>query len=109
MVLLDVLYVPEFKFNLLFVSSFITSAHAMITFYHDSFLIQELHTKRMIGRGKMIEGLYVLDNYTLASAFSVKHVGSHIWHDRLGHSLKVLQIKRPYLELDFVVSPKDTY
>lgn len=121
MVLLDVLYIPKFKFNLLSVSSFIASAQAIISFYHDSFLIQEVTTKRRIGKGKRTEGLYVLDTNTSNSEglyildtntsnseISVNQVGSQIWHDRLGHpSAKVLQILKPPLQLKVVTSPKD--
>lgn len=109
LVLLDVLYIPEFKFNLLSVSSFIANTLVVISFYHDSFLIQELKTRKMIGKGKLIEGLYVLDTLPPVSELSVNQVCSHTWHARLGHpSGKILQLLKTKLHLDVLVSHKDT-
>lgn len=50
MVLHDVLYLPEFKFNLLYVGLLSDSGFAF-SFFPDHFLIQEILTMKTIGKG----------------------------------------------------------
>ena len=51
----NVLFVQQFKFNLLSVSALTSTANdhgLIISFFHDSFCIQEIHSKKMIGKGE---------------------------------------------------------
>lgn len=61
LVLHDVLFVPQFKFNLLSVSSLTLGSQTNTSFFRDHFKIQENTTKMMIGKGDKVQGLYVLD------------------------------------------------
>ena len=45
LILIDVLFIPQFQFNLLSVSALTTSSPLMFTFFNDHFVIQELHQK----------------------------------------------------------------
>lgn len=88
----NVLYIPQFRFNLLSVSSLATASKMIFTFHHDHFTIQENYTKRMIGRGKRLGDLYILDSEQSATKFNdspstanINHVDVQTWHSRLGH------------------------
>ena len=45
----DVLFVPQFKFNLISVSALSCGSQLIVSFLPDCFIIQELSTKKMIG------------------------------------------------------------
>lgn len=61
----DVLFVPQFKFNLLSVSFLTRKSSLSIRFFTNSCVIQELHTLKMIGSGEKVVELYVLDTSLL--------------------------------------------
>lgn len=79
----DVFYVPSFKFNLLSVSALLTNKTFTVTFSPNKFILQDSQ-QRMIGMGKLISGLYVLEvvstNPAVCSSVSIQ-----TWHNRLGH------------------------
>lgn len=90
--LTDVLYVPQFRFNLLSVSALTTSSPTTFTFSCDHFIIQNSTQKRLIGKGERIGDLYILnhrstDNETLTTetTISINRVDADLWHFRLGH------------------------
>lgn len=66
-VLHNVSYVPQFNFNLLSVSALLSDNCLSITFFKNHFLIQEMLHSRKIGKGNIIEGLYVLFSQDLFS------------------------------------------
>ena len=103
-VLHNVFYVPHFNVNLFSVSAFLKEPNRSIIFLLNNFLIQDTQTLRMIGRGDLIEGLYVFkvnkvpqqssDVVSLFSQNSVpvtcniqtlNKVPIDVWHARLGH------------------------
>lgn len=92
-VLRNVLFVPAFRFNLLSVSSFTSEVDSMISFTSTSCLIQDLTRELMIGKGRRISNLYVLESGSLISAnnFSGNKIACSVtadvetWHARLGH------------------------
>ncbi|KAL5821159.1 hypothetical protein ACOSQ3_023041 [Xanthoceras sorbifolium] len=51
LVLKDVLFVPQFKINLISVSALISGSSLTVQFLNDCCVIQEILTKKMIGRG----------------------------------------------------------
>ena len=67
LVLKDVLYVLQFKFNVLYVSALTRGSHLTVNFLPDCFVIQEINNKKMIGKGDKVEDLYVLDTTALNS------------------------------------------
>ena len=75
----------------------------MVSLFPDYFLIQEIFSKRMIGKGKKLEDLYVFDTHdvNMSSNVSVTHVNTisaKLWHNRLGHlSNKCLNVLRSQL------------
>ena len=100
-ILKNVLFVPQFKFNLLSVSTLTSDSDLTINFFPDHFLIQDHHNSIMIGNGNKFQDLYILDFHNLSSAsvnsvnlvsFPINNVPFHTWHNRLGHlSFKQLQ------------------
>ena len=56
-----VLSLPQFSFNLIFVSKLTRTLNCSISFFLNHCLIQDLSMKRIIGRGWESEGLYILE------------------------------------------------
>ncbi|KAG7556653.1 Retrotransposon Copia-like N-terminal [Arabidopsis suecica] len=92
----DVLYIPEFKFNLLSVSVVTKTLRSKVSFTSDACSIQALTQELMIGQGSQVANLYVLNldkslvnvsSSTLQGtpACASIHVDSEMWHKRLGH------------------------
>lgn len=98
LILHDVLFIPQFKFNLFSVSSLTKSMGCRIWFDQTSCVLQDPTRELMVGMGKQIANLYILDLESLShpgkeSSFIVASVTSHdLWHKRLGHpSVQKLQ------------------
>ncbi|KAL4364052.1 hypothetical protein GQ457_04G026420 [Hibiscus cannabinus] len=81
----DVLYVPEFRFNLLVVSSLIKDTDLTVLFSKSHFLIQGLC--QVIGKGEFYRGLYLLQlpRMPVKPFCSNDSIVLASWHDRLGH------------------------
>ncbi|KAA8531071.1 hypothetical protein F0562_005780 [Nyssa sinensis] len=75
LILKDVLYVPQFKFNLMSVSALTKGSQFTVNFFLDCFIIQEINSKKMISKGDKLKDLYVLDTTTLKSQ-SIAYVNS---------------------------------
>jgi len=92
LILYDVLYVPDFNYNLLSVSKLNSSLNNIVNFNGFQCLIQDKKTMRMIGSGDKREDLYYLnfDSKLACSASKTIHSNiplpdSALWHFRLGH------------------------
>jgi len=84
--LLDVLYVPQFSFNLLSVSKIVNSHHFDLTFSSSGCMIQDVKTKEKIGLVKVHVGLYVLTPAAFTSSHSLCNTTpTTLWHSSLGH------------------------
>ena len=59
--LTSILSLPQFSFNLIYVSKLTRTHNCSILFFPHYCLIQDLSTKRIIGRTRESEGLYILD------------------------------------------------
>ncbi|KAK8935456.1 hypothetical protein KSP39_PZI013609 [Platanthera zijinensis] len=86
------LYVPASPFNLLSVGRLTHDMNCYITFTSSGFLIQDRLTQITIVRGRLQNGLYLLD----VSPSALSSVSSTDWHCRLGHApLPILQKALP--------------
>ena len=103
-ILRDVLFIPDFKHNLIFVSKLIEKSQLQVVFSECGCFIQDQMTKRTIGLAKHQAGLYVFTS----SKHNVNNMYiSNLWHGRLGHPFdKRLEILRQ--RFDFI-SLKDMY
>lgn len=116
----DVLFLPDFKYNLLSASQLTKGLKYGVLFFPDFFIFQEIYIGKVLGIGKEEHGLYLLQSdasYTLtaepeltsllslsgssspmnscdssSSATSNDCVAS-LWHKRLGHA-PILVIRR---------------
>ncbi|XP_019241987.1 PREDICTED: uncharacterized protein LOC109222031 [Nicotiana attenuata] len=91
----NVLYVLNFKYNLLSVSKHTRDLRCFISFYPDFWIMQDLHSGKVKGIGKELEGLNNLQHQKLEAKAANVHlqkstvheVDLKVWHGRLGHSL----------------------
>ncbi|KAL5750253.1 hypothetical protein ACOSP7_024856 [Xanthoceras sorbifolium] len=68
-VLQYVLFVPQFQIYLISVSALVSDSSLTIQFLTHCCIIQDIHTRRMIGKGDKVEGLYVLNSQLSAFQF----------------------------------------
>ena len=96
LVIHNVLYVPNFNFNLISISKLISNLHCTLNFSVDFCKIQDVTTLKMIGLAKLREGLYHLmiskTEWALSSTYPYANssmttpvTSSNLWHFRLGH------------------------
>lgn len=110
-----VLYIPDFKYNLLSVSKLTRELHCCMVFYPDHCILQDLHTGKVKGTGSMENGLYYWSHSvssTVASTISPSAALStmdtvDLWQTQLGHiPHKVLQqMQIPHISNSSKLSP----
>jgi len=98
--LYNVLYVPEFAFNLVFVQKLVKNHNCKLTITSEFCQIQNVDSLKMIGCARLNRRLYLIDTpkheVTVNTARELKDPSKdatkNIWHLRLGHpSNKILQ------------------
>ncbi|CAL1356682.1 unnamed protein product [Linum trigynum] len=104
-----VLHVPDFQCNLLSVSRLTTDLPVALIFLSDFCVIQDLPSKRLIGMGKHIDGLYYLklvdDKHPVADSVQQSVSRTELWHARLGHpSLAKLNLLEKFVDCSFIQS-----
>lgn len=99
LMLRDVLFVPRFTYNLIFVSCLLQDKSICINFSDNSCTIHDRHQLMTIGRASCLNGLYMLTSPDKLSPSYVATICSAItfttWHHRLGHisSKRLLTMK----------------
>ncbi|WVZ22773.1 hypothetical protein V8G54_001317 [Vigna mungo] len=107
----DVLYIPDFSYNLISISKLVLHNHVYVTFTNSQCFIQDSTTHQKIGLADFRAGLYVLHGpataanpcvHASSSHNSILAVNHNIWHNRLGHlsdqRLKVLKQTYPFIK-----------
>lgn len=80
----NVLYIPEFRLNLLSISSLTSDIGSQVIFDVSSCAIQDPTNGWTIGQGRRVANLYVLD--VKSSPMKINAVVDiSLWHKRLGH------------------------
>jgi len=89
-----VLHVPNLAYNLLSVSKLSKDSNCRVTFFESHCEFQDQNSGMMIGRARMLEGLYYFDevpvsnkkaqSFNSTSSISVREK-IMLWHYRLGH------------------------
>ena len=106
LILIDVLYIPEFTFNLIFITKLTHSLACQIIFSHNTCIIQERHSLKTIGSAEVRDGLYMLSSsckvyVTCSSVNNMVVTTNNAWHFRLGHlldqKLGILRKQYPYI------------
>uniref|UniRef100_A0A2N9EKK0 Integrase catalytic domain-containing protein n=1 Tax=Fagus sylvatica TaxID=28930 RepID=A0A2N9EKK0_FAGSY len=86
----DVLYLPEFPFNLLSVHKLTPALNYSVAFYPSHCEFQDLKTKRMIGEGFVKDRLYYFQPSSTSIPSALHSTNSpYQWHCRLGHPSSV--------------------
>ena len=99
------LYVPSFPFQLLSVGKITNSLNCLAIFSPENVIFQDLVTKRKIGEGFYLDGLYYISKSS-PSGLQAKSIPVHVsiqdqflWHQRLAHpSQHVLSTLFPDLD-----------
>ena len=92
----NVLYVPDFKFNLLSVSKMTRELSCFVSFYPDFCVFQDLFNGKVKGIGKEQGGLYMFKSGSTLNkidkhkqhvmvAAGTSNQDTQLWHQRLGH------------------------
>lgn len=79
------MFIPEFKFNLLSISSLLANKHFTVKFFPNNFVTQETSQERMVGNGERKGDLYILDTKNYELPTYVNKISFSTWHSRLGH------------------------
>lgn len=93
----NVLFIPDFKCNLLSVSQLTKELQCSAAFFPDFFIVQDLYTGLVKGIGKEHQGLYMLQGsspvhshhinlYRRVNAAPQLSSDSHLWHLRLRYT-----------------------
>ena len=77
---------PKFSFNLIYASKLTRTLNCSISFFLDYCPIQDFLMKRVIGRRRESEGLYILEIEVSKSVMCSGVVTPFELHCRLGHS-----------------------
>ena len=91
------LFVPTFPFQLLSIGKITRTLNCLIIFSPNSVVFQDSLTKKTIGEGFFLNGLYYLcKEPRLVKAFQVDSISSkdqQIWHQRLAHPSETVLLK----------------
>ncbi|KAJ1437402.1 Zinc finger, CCHC-type superfamily [Sesbania bispinosa] len=84
----NVLHIPEFQCNLLSISKLTREYDCALTFVADLCVMQDLHSRNLIGVGRHQDGLYLLEPVqNRGAAMKVgRSIEADLWHSRLGHA-----------------------
>ncbi|KAF7835230.1 uncharacterized protein G2W53_010089 [Senna tora] len=88
----DVFYIPSFHYNLVSVNQLTKTNSANVFFDHNSYLIQDLKTKKSLATGRVKGNLYWLkdnNNQDLCTSDPILNScirSPYCWHSRLGHA-----------------------
>ncbi|CAL5421419.1 unnamed protein product [Camellia sinensis] len=103
----SVLHVPNLACNLLSVSKLSKDSNCRVTFFESHCEFQDQNSGKMIGRARMLEGLYYFDevlfsnkkaqSFNSTSSISIREK-IMLWHYRLGHP-SFLYLKHLFPEL----------
>ena len=81
----NVLFIPEFRLNLISISSLTDDIGSRVIFNQHACEIQDLIKGRMLGHGRRVANLYVMDvEDTNVSVNAVVDIST--WHNRLRHA-----------------------
>lgn len=104
-IVFNVLFIPDFKLNLLSVHKLVTSTKMEVVFNESKCIIHDTLSRTIRAEGAQKKGLYLLDDNIAYSVFnsSVKSCNTIstnfiLWHDRLGHPSTEVLSKLQFVE-----------
>lgn len=98
----DVLFIPDFSCNLISMHKLTQDLNCTVTYDKNGCVMQDQATKRTIGLGDMLDGVYVFKGETQGSSFTTRRGTTVLWHSKLGHpSSQALQQVTHFLGKSF--------
>ena len=90
----NVLYVPQLTCNLISVTQLIDESNCVVQFTNNICVIQDQPTRKVIGAGERLDGLYFFRGVPQVKVLTVDGDSSfELWHQRMGHpSEKILKM-----------------
>ncbi|XP_076937403.1 uncharacterized protein LOC143605020 [Bidens hawaiensis] len=82
----NILFIPNFYCNLLSVSRFAKDLQCSVNFFPDFCVMQDLCSRKLIGVGKCVNGLYRMGMVAKERKALATKTDAEIWHKRLGHA-----------------------
>jgi len=90
-IMFDIIYVPSFPLQLLLFSKITSTFNCDVIFTHHKVIFQDRLTKKTIGEGVFLHGLYYFFQHNrIFKSFQTSFKTSYeplLWHRRLGHPL----------------------
>lgn len=85
--LINVLYIPSFNCNLIFVHKLIKDLNCLVTYDLNSCHIQDQTSKKRIRSGELLDGVYVIKiaKKGVSLAATTTKDQTILWHARMGH------------------------
>ena len=83
------LYIPSFKVNLVSILALMKDISCFVVFSSNHFLVQALPSKKVIGKGELHQGLYVLHQ---SSLYEMSPVVAHLPSVSTLHSVDLSHI-----------------
>lgn len=81
----EVLFVPEFELNLIFVTMLIAhDRNLLVELYYNHAMIRQIKNRNVIGKGNVQDGLYILQEQSSTIRVNAA-VTTQRWHERSGH------------------------
>ncbi|CAJ2650467.1 unnamed protein product [Trifolium pratense] len=99
----NVLFIPEFSCNLISVHKLTHDLDCTVTYHSDFCVIQDRTTRKTIGSGDLLNGVYVLKEKMQGTSLAANQRDmTTLWHSRLGHpSSQALQHLSHLLRCNF--------
>ncbi|KAL0427143.1 UNVERIFIED_CONTAM: Copia protein [Sesamum latifolium] len=79
----NVLYIPTFNFNLLSVQKLCSSSHISFSFFPSHCTIQDLRTNKIIGVGRLLGSLFIIDKSSFDLVFIQRYTVKTIRSDNI--------------------------
>ncbi|KAF7813378.1 Retrovirus-related Pol polyprotein from transposon TNT 1-94 [Senna tora] len=111
----NVLFVPDFRYNLISVSKMVTDLRVEVKFCSSGCVMQDQLSNQVIAEGRLERNLFVLsrsfnvilnsvalNNVDRQVALSSTKNKVDIWHNRMGHPSTKVRLKLPFSPKDYV-------
>ncbi|KAF7840931.1 BURP domain-containing protein BNM2A-like [Senna tora] len=103
--LVNVLFVPEFKYNLISVGKLVCDSSVQVHFHSSGCIVQDLLSKSILAQGRLEKSLFILckNQRSTNCVLNVDVVnkdsdGSVAWHNRLGHPSSEVLLHLPIID-----------
>lgn len=89
----DVLYMPDFKCNLISIAQLIDCLNCQVTFKSELYLIQDHTSRKTISVGELQWGIYYLRRVATKTLAHMAMTHDVLWHQTLGHPSRQIWVQ----------------